>query len=75
MFGKKDDDGDGKTRVEKAQKLLDPAFVNRQWSVQDAPSHMRDVMRAYEQIKLTEKLIAEQQETNRLLQLLVDRQA
>lgn len=70
-FGKKDDD---RTRAEKVQTALDPGFVNRHWSLLDAGNgaHQRDVMRQYEQIKLTEQLIAEQRETNRLLQQLVD---
>lgn len=53
----------------KVMQVLDPAFVNRSWSVLDSGngSRMRDVMRAYEQIKLTEALLEEQRETNRLL--------
>lgn len=56
-------------RARRLQGVLDPAFANRQWSVLDAGGNgrMRDVMRSYEQIRLTEQLLAEQQETNRLL--------
>ena len=69
MFGKGNDD---ETKAEKVQRLLDPGFVNRHWTPLDTGNgaHMRDVMRAYEQIKLTERLITEQVETNRLLRKL-----
>lgn len=45
--------------AKKVMQVLDPAFVNRSWSVLDSGngSRMRDVMRAYEQIKLTEALL------------------
>ncbi|WP_432571189.1 hypothetical protein [Kineococcus sp. SYSU DK005] len=71
MFGKKDDDG--KTQAEKVQAVLDPGLAHRTWSVLDAGAagRQRDVMRAYEQIKLVEALLAEQQRTNRLLEQLV----
>ena len=71
MFGKKDDTTDqpATTRAERLQAALDPAFVNRQWSPHDQgpAARQRDVARAYEQIRLTEQLVAEQVETNRLL--------
>lgn len=61
-----------KDKAEKIASVLDPAFAARQWSPLDAgpAARMRDVQRAYEQIRVTEALLVEQQETNRLLRKL-----
>lgn len=61
-----------KDKAEKLAGVLDPAFGNRQWSPLDAgpAAGMRDVQRQYELIKVSEALLVEQQETNRLLRKL-----
>jgi len=67
-------------RMERGRKLLgfvDPAAAANMPSLHDAAGGatgaLREADRDYKQIRLTESLLAEQQETNRLLRALLER--